>query len=131
MKFIKRKSLAVTCMVCLLPVFLGIALWDNLPDVMAIHFNFNNEPDNFASKTFTVFGLPLLMMALQIICCIINDVNSYKHGERKKFERVTKWIIPVMTIALPSIFTVIWLVLLVPYDVLSIAYGIKVTKTEQ
>ena len=40
-------------------------------------------------------------------------------------------ILMLTTIALPPIFTVIWLVLLIPYAVLSIAYGIKVTKTEQ
>jgi len=100
MKFIKWKSLIITCVVCLLPILLGVALWDKLPDTMAIHFDINNNPDNFASKGFVVFGMPVLMVALQIFCCFINDINAYKHGERKKFERVTKWIIPVMTIIL-------------------------------
>lgn len=100
MKFIKWKSLIITCLVCLLPILLGIALWDNLPDTMAIHFNVNNQPDNFSSKGFVVFGLPLLMVLLQIFCCIVNDINAHKHGERKKFERATKWIIPIMTIIL-------------------------------
>ncbi|MBR5543221.1 MAG: DUF1648 domain-containing protein [Oscillospiraceae bacterium] len=103
MKFIKWKSLIITCVVCLLPILLGVALWERLPDTMAIHFNINNEPDNFASKTFVVFGLPLLMALLQIICCFINDINAKKHGERKKFERATKWIIPVMTVVLQII----------------------------
>lgn len=99
-KFIKLRSLFITSLVCLLPILLGIALWNVLPDTMPIHFNINNEPDNFASKGFTVFFLPFLMMLLQIICCIINDINAHKHGERKKFETATKWIIPVMSIIL-------------------------------
>lgn len=103
MKFIKWKSLIITCIVCLLPVLLGLALWDKLPDTMAIHFDINNNPDNFASKGFVVFGLPLLMVLLQIFCCFVNDINSYKHGERKKLERATKWIIPVMTVILQII----------------------------
>lgn len=100
MKFIKQKSLIITCIVCLLPILLGIALWDNLPDTMAIHFNINNEPDNFASKEFVVFGLPILMVILQTLCCFVNDINAHKHGERKKFERATKWIIPIMAVIL-------------------------------
>lgn len=100
MKFIKWKNLVITCVVCLLPILLGLALWDRLPDTMAIHFDINNNPDNFASKGFVVFGLPVLMVALQIFCCFVNDINAYKHGERKKFERATKWIIPVMTVVL-------------------------------
>ena len=103
MKFIKWKSLIITCTVCLLPVISGIVLWEKLPDTMAVHFNFNNEPDDFASKGFVVFGLPAMMVILQIICCFINDINSHKHGERKKFERVTKWIIPVMTVILQAV----------------------------
>ena len=39
-------------------------------------------------------------MLLQAFCCFVNDINANKHGERKKFELVTKWIIPVMSIAL-------------------------------
>ncbi len=100
MKFMKWKIWIVTSIVCLLPILLGIVLWDRLPEIMAIHFDINNNPDNFASKAFVVFGLPLLMVLLQTVCCVINDINAYKHGDRKKFETVTKWIIPVMSIVL-------------------------------
>lgn len=100
MKFIKWKILIITCFVCLTPILLGVVLWNELPDTMAIHFDVYNNPDNFASKEFTVFGLPVMMAVFQIFCCFINDINSHKHGERKKFERVTKWIIPVITILL-------------------------------
>lgn len=103
MKAIKWRSLIVTCMVCLLPILLGVALWNDLPDRIAVHFDINNNPDNFASKGFAVFGIPFLMMLLQIICCIINDINARKHGERKKLERATKWIIPCMTVVLQII----------------------------
>ncbi len=102
-KFIKWKILITTCIVCLLPILLGIAVWDKLPDEVAIHFDMNNNPDNFASKGFAVFGLPIIMVLLQIICCVINDVNAKKHGERRKFEMATKWIIPAMTILLQGI----------------------------
>lgn len=103
MKFMKWKTLIITCIVCLLPILLGLALWGRLPDAMAIHFDINNNPDNFAAKGFVVFGLPCLMVLLQVFCCFINDVNAKKHGERKKLERATKWIIPVMTIILQTI----------------------------
>ena len=100
MKFIKWKILIITCVVCLLPVFLGISLWNELPDTLAIHFNIYNQPDNFAAKGFVVFGLPVLMAVLQLFCCFINDINAYKHGERIKFEKATKWIIPAITVIL-------------------------------
>jgi len=113
MKFIKWKSLIITSFVCLLPILLGVALWESLPDTMAIHFNINNEPDNFASKSFVVFGLPFLMAVLQFFSCFVYDINAHKHGERPKFEKVTKWIIPVMSIVLQTItigFSLGWIV---------------------
>ncbi len=103
MKFIKWKILITTSLICLLPILLGIALWDELPEQMAIHFDINNNPDNFVPKAVCVFGLPVLMVLLQLVCCIINDINAKKHGVRKKFEYVTKWIIPVMTVILQII----------------------------
>ena len=103
MKYIKWKSLIITCLICLLPILLGIALWESLPDEIAIHFNFHNEPDNFASKGMAVFGLPVLMVFLQMFCCIIHDVNAFKYREPKKLESVSKWIIPVACIVLQTV----------------------------
>ncbi len=100
MKIFKWRIFIITSIVCLLPILFGVALWEQLPDTMAIHFDINGNPDNFAHKGFVVFGLPCLLVLLQAFCCFVNDINANKHGERKKFELVTKWIIPVMSIAL-------------------------------
>lgn len=103
MKYIKWKNLLITSMVCLLPILLGVALWNDLPDTMAIHFDINNEPDNFAPKVFVVFGLPVIMMVLQAICCVTNDINAKKYGECRKIEKLTNWIIPIVSIVLQVI----------------------------
>ncbi len=100
MKFFKWKTFIITAVVCLAPILLGVSLWDKLPDTMAIHFNMYGEPDNFASKAFVVFALPVLMLVLQAISCVINDINAHKHGERKKFETITKWIVPCLCVVL-------------------------------
>ena len=100
MKNIKWKILLLTCGVCLLPVLLGMALWSQLPDMMAIHFDIYNEPDNFASRSFVVFGLPCLMALFQAVCCVANDVGAQKRKQSAKIEFVLKWIIPVVTFVL-------------------------------
>lgn len=100
MKYIKWKTLIITSIVCLLPILLGLALWDKLPEAVAIHFDINNNPDNFAPKWFAVFGMPVIMSLLQIFCCCVNDMNAHKYSENKKFERASKWIIPVLSVVL-------------------------------
>ena len=96
MKKINRKSLILTCLTCLLPIVFGLALWDKLPDTMAIHFNIKNEPDNFASKEFVVFALPCLMALVQCFCAVVADIDSRKRGNKE----ITKWIIPAVTVVL-------------------------------
>lgn len=115
MKIIKWKILLITCAVCLFPILFGILAWDALPEQMAIHFNIENQPDGFASKPFAVFGIPWLMVLLQIFCCAVNDINAAKHGTRVKFERATKWIIPCMTVILQAL--TIGIALRMPIDV--------------
>ena len=103
MKHIKWKSLLLTTFVCLLPILLGVILWERLPDKIAIHFDIYNNPDNFSSKGFVVFGLPVLMAVLQGFCSLVTDLDPKKREGNKKVLNVMKWIIPVVTIILQTI----------------------------
>ena len=102
MKFMKWRILTVTSLVCLLPIVLGVCLWYSLPETMAIHFDLYGQPDNFASKGFVVFGLPVLMMLLQIVCCVIHDRKAQKYGEYRKFAVTIKWLIPILCFVLQT-----------------------------
>ena len=102
----KWRSVIITCLICLLPIIAGAFLWDRLPDKMAIHFNFNFEPDNFASKGFAVFGIPIILAALQMISCIIKEKSVLEHRKGIKAERVSIWIIPAITIIVQGIIIV-------------------------
>ena len=83
MKKIQWKTLLVTSFVCLLPVLLGVALWDQLPDSIPIHFNFYGEPDNFASKPMAIFGFAALMIAMQVFCSLVYDLTEEKQTAPK------------------------------------------------
>ena len=103
MKFMKWKIFFITAFFCLLPILLGLALWDRLPESIPIHFDIAGNPDNYAAKGVVVFLIPVLMVLAQFVCCFINDINAKAHGERKKFSLVTKWILPIMSIVLQTI----------------------------
>ena len=100
MKNIKWRILFITSLVCLLSVLPGVIMWNSLPESVPIHFNINNEPDNFAPKAVAVLLIPFLMLAVQIFVCVICDISSQKHGQSKKLENVTKWIIPIISVVL-------------------------------
>lgn len=97
MKKIDFKILIVTMLICLIPIVIGIIMYDKLPEQMAVHFNINNEPNSYTSKEFAVFGIPTILALLQAICCIFSDLLESEQ-QNKKFMTIYKWIIPIIGI---------------------------------
>ena len=50
--------LIITSIIILIPILVGLFLWNMLPDQVATHWNVEGIADGFASKTFAVFGFP-------------------------------------------------------------------------
>lgn len=98
MKKINWNFLIFSCIVCLLPICMGLYFYEELPEKMAIHFNIENQADNYASKNLTLFGLPLLMAAIQAFICIRSDINRKENENLPKIIKITKWIVPLLSI---------------------------------
>ena len=94
-KRIDWKILIITTLMCIVPIISGVILYNQLPEQMAVHFGLNNEPNGFAPKEFALFGIPLLMTVLQIVCCISSDCMEQKK-QNKKYITMYKWIIPII-----------------------------------
>ena len=61
------KGMLLAAVIILLPMVVGVVLWDRLPDPMATHWDFAGNADGWTSRAFTVYGIPLVMLALQIL----------------------------------------------------------------
>lgn len=42
-----KKMIILTSIVTLLPIVIGLLLWNQLPQLMATHFNFNGQPNGY------------------------------------------------------------------------------------
>lgn len=100
MKKINIKNLIITSIVCLLPIICGLILYNELPERIAIHWGIDNKPNGYFSKPAFVFGMPVMMVALQIFCCIVSDLSDKNPEANKKAVTVYKWIIPILSIVL-------------------------------
>ena len=100
MKKIDWKILVITALLCLAPVVVGLAYYDVLPESIAIHFDINNNPNNFWSKKAFVFGMPLIMLAIQVFECIVVDLSDKRKDANKKVTFIAKLMIPIITIIL-------------------------------
>ncbi len=94
-----RKTLAVTTIVMLLPILVGLILWNRLPDQVPTHFGVNGEADGWSSKTFAVFGLPLIILGLHWVCVLGSLKGDPKaHNLNEKMMALVLWICPVISV---------------------------------
>ena len=107
MKKINVKSLVITSIVCLLPIILGLIFYNKLPESITIHWGIDNNPNGYFSKPVFVFGMPIMMVALQIFCCIVNGLSDKNPEANKKAVTVYKWIIPILSIVM-YVITIIY-----------------------
>ena len=73
-----KKMILFTSVITLLPIFIGMFLWKQLPDSIATHFGGNNQPDGYSSKAFAVFGLPLILLAVHLVCVVATNIYCCK-----------------------------------------------------
>lgn len=64
----KNKTVILSTLLCLAPILLGLALYDQLPDMVPTHFDFAGNPNGWSSRPVAVFGLPLFLAALNLLC---------------------------------------------------------------
>lgn len=100
MKKINIKNLVITSIVCLIPIICGLIFYNELPESIAIHWGINNNPDGYFSKPAFVFGMPVMMVVLQIFCSIVSDLSDKNPEANKKAVTIYKWIIPILTVIL-------------------------------
>ncbi len=93
-----KKTLIITSIVTILPVLIGIICWNRLPDVMATHFGFNNEANGFSSKSFAVFGLPMILLAVLWVGAFVTAHDPKRQNISPKMFSLMLWIAPVISL---------------------------------
>lgn len=97
-----KKLIIITSLITLLPLLIGITLWNRLPETMVTHWNMNNEPDGFMSKGAVVFGMPFMMVALHLVCIFATLADPKHKNISNKIFTLVLWIIPVLSLLLSA-----------------------------
>ena len=93
-----KKYWLITSAITLLPIFLGLLLWNQLPDKLPTHFGIDGAADGWSGKGFTVFGLPLMMLAFHIVIFFATRLDKQNRGHNEKVMNLVGLIFPVMSI---------------------------------
>ena len=92
------KTLLITSIVMILPVLVGVLLWERLPAQIPHHWNAAGEVDGWSSKPFAVFGMPLLLLALQWLCVVATAADPKKAGHSGKVLQLIFWLVPSLSV---------------------------------
>lgn len=93
-----KRTVIITSIVTLLPVLIGIILWDQLPDTMATHFDTDNVANGFSSKAVAVFGLPAVCLLIHWFAVFVTTHDPKKQNINRKMFRIILWIVPVVSL---------------------------------
>lgn len=92
-----KKTIIITSIVTLLPIVIGILLWNKLPNEVATHFGSNGEPDGWSSKFFAVIGLPVFLVFIHFLCFAATVSDPKKNRIGDKIFKLVLWICPVVS----------------------------------
>jgi uncharacterized membrane protein len=95
---INLAMLVLSSVACLLPIILALAIYNDLPEQMAMQWGLDGNPNWYAHKTVAVFGLPLIFMALNIIVYILFHSDPKRENVSKAMRIFVLWLIPVMSL---------------------------------
>ena len=92
-----------SCFVTLLPMIFGFAVWTDLPATMATHWGADGVADGFGYKVFAVVGIPLVLLAVQVLMLLFLSFSKEAKTQNPKILAVTYWIIPVLSVLVNGI----------------------------
>lgn len=97
---IKRNKwkLLATSLVTLLPIAAGLLLWNRLPERMATHWGFDGRADGWSGKAFSVFFMPLFLLALHWLCVFVTTADRKNKNQSQKAMGLVFWIVPVVSL---------------------------------
>lgn len=93
-----KKKLILTSMIILVPIIMGLILWNKLPDKIPTHWNAAGEVDGWSSKAFAVFGLPGFLLAVHWICLLGTNADPKKQNIDGKVLSIVFWVCPVISV---------------------------------
>ncbi|MCI5650006.1 MAG: SdpI family protein [Fusicatenibacter sp.] len=93
-----KSTIILTTLLTLSPILAGLLLWNRLPDTIATHFGADNTANGWSSKPMTVFGLPLFLAGVHLLCVFFTMNDPKKKNISDKMFRIILWIVPAVSL---------------------------------
>ena len=91
-------KLIFSSVIILLPIIIGIAYWNELPELMPVHWGATG-PDRWVGKAAAVFGTPFVMLAVHWFALWYTSKDPKNKGQSEKVTGLLFWLCPIVSIA--------------------------------
>lgn len=92
------KTVIITTLITLLPIVIGLILWDRLPDTIATHWGADGEANGWSDKAHAVFFLPCMLAVIHLIAAAVVLADPKRKNIHRKPMMLTLWIVPVISL---------------------------------
>lgn len=93
-----KVQIIITSIATILPVVIGLLLWNKMPDQVAIHWGLNGEPDSYGPKAVAVFVLPAVLLGCHLLCVFASKFDPKHKDINPKMFSIVLWICPAISI---------------------------------
>lgn len=94
----KRNEIIITTLMSLLPLAIGLLLWNKLPDQIPVHFNYSGVADSYYPKFRAVFMIGLFMPLIHLLSSFLAFSDPKIKSVSNKVTSLILWIVPVTSI---------------------------------
>ena len=98
-----KKLLLLTSFVILLPILMGLLLWNRLPEQVPFHWDVNGQVDNWAGKGVAVFAMPAFLLGMQWLCALACSTDPRHKRYTPKMIRLVLWICPLIGLVVSAL----------------------------
>ena len=92
-----KLELIISSLVILIPVLVGLILWNRLPETIATHWGIDGQPDGYGSLPFAVFVPYLCLLAGHWLCFFVTAKDPKNQNRNWKPIRLVLWIMPMLS----------------------------------
>lgn len=82
----------------IIPFIMGGIYYNQLPETMATHFDFNNHANGFSSKPMALFGIPMILVLVYILAYFFTSQDPKRSNQNEKVVAFVLVIIPILNL---------------------------------
>lgn len=92
-----KGKLIASSLLILLPIPVGLLLWDRLPEQFATHWGLDGQVDGWSGKPLAIFLLPVVLLVFHWVCVLITAADPGNKNQSRKAFGIVLWIVPVLS----------------------------------